>query len=96
VFHSNLQHFIRSQYRKYEWLENEATGFINTGTWPSRSGEHLIWDSKTWSWVKWDSNLRMNALAKTSSNCKLQTHSFVKRISHKNHDSKYRLKKSYW
>jgi hypothetical protein len=49
-------------------------GDINTGTWPSRLGGSRIWESKMWSWVPRDSDLRMTALARTNSNCKRQTH----------------------
>jgi hypothetical protein len=45
-------------------------GDINTGTWPSRLGESRIWDSKTWSRVPRESDLRMTALARASSDCK--------------------------
>jgi hypothetical protein len=38
------------------------------GTWPFRLGKSRIWDSKTWSWAPQDSDLRMTALARTSSN----------------------------
>jgi hypothetical protein len=53
-------------------------GDINTGTWPSRLGESQIWDSKIWPWVPGDSDLRMTALTKTSSNCNRQTHPLVR------------------
>jgi hypothetical protein len=53
-------------------------GDINTGTWPSRLGESQIWDSKMWSWVPWDSNLRMTVLARASSNCKGQIHPLIR------------------
>jgi hypothetical protein len=43
------------------------------GAWPSRFGESRIWDSKMWSWVLRDSDLRMTALPRTSSNCRRQT-----------------------
>jgi hypothetical protein len=42
---------------------------INTGTWPSRLEESRIWDSKIRSGLPRDSNLRMTALARTSSKC---------------------------
>jgi hypothetical protein len=63
------------------WRYNRATlslGDINTGTLPSRLGESRIWDSKMWSWVPRDSDLRMTALVKTSSNSKRQTLSLVR------------------
>jgi hypothetical protein len=43
-----------------------------------RKGKSRIWDSKIWSRVPWDSDPRMTALARTSSNCKRQTHSLVR------------------
>jgi hypothetical protein len=58
------------------WGYNWTTLFlwdINTATWPSRLGESRIWDSKIWSWVPQESDLRMTALARTNCNCKLQT-----------------------
>jgi hypothetical protein len=58
------------------WGFNWATlflGVINMGTWPSRLGESRFWGSKIWSRVPRDSDPRMNARAKTSSNCKRQT-----------------------
>jgi hypothetical protein len=58
------------------WGYNWATlylGDISTGSWPSRQVESRIWGSKIWSWVPWDSDLRMTALARASSNCKWQT-----------------------
>jgi hypothetical protein len=63
------------------WGHNRATMFlrdINTGTWPSRLGESRIWDSKIWSWIPRDSDLRMTALARTVSNCERQTHPLVR------------------
>jgi hypothetical protein len=44
----------------------------------SRLGKSQIWDSEMWSWVLWDSDLRMNMLARASSNCKGQTHPLVR------------------
>jgi hypothetical protein len=38
------------------------------GTWPSRSRESRIWDTKIWSSIPRNSDLRMNALARASSN----------------------------
>jgi hypothetical protein len=63
------------------WGYNWASLFlwdINTGTWPFRLGKSRIWDSKIWSWVTWDSGLRITALARTSSNCKRQTHPLLR------------------
>jgi hypothetical protein len=37
-----------------------------------------IWDSKIWSWIPRDWDLRMNALARARSNCKRQTHPLVR------------------
>jgi hypothetical protein len=37
-----------------------------------------VWDNEIWSRVPRDSNLRMTALAKASSNCKRQNHSLVR------------------
>jgi hypothetical protein len=54
---------IGNQCLGYNW----ATRFlrdINTGTCPSRLGESRIWDSKMWSRVPRDSDLRMTALVK--------------------------------
>jgi hypothetical protein len=56
------------------WRYNWATLFlrhINTGTWSSRLGEPRISESKIWSRVSRDSDLRMTALARASSNCML-------------------------
>jgi hypothetical protein len=61
----------------YNWV-TLFLGDINTGTWPSRLGESRIWDRKIWSRVLWDSDPRMTALARTSSNCKWQTRSLVR------------------
>jgi hypothetical protein len=43
-----------------------------------RKGKSRIWDSKIWSRVPLDSDPRMTALARTSSNCKQQTHPLVR------------------
>jgi hypothetical protein len=59
-------------------LDHSVPGDINTGTWPSRLWESRIWDSKMWSWVPRDSDPKMTALARTSSNCKRQTRSLVR------------------
>jgi hypothetical protein len=39
-----------------------------------QKGKSRIWDSQIWSGVPRDSDSRMNALARASSNCKCQTH----------------------
>jgi hypothetical protein len=70
-----------TQWKPSAWGYNWVTlflGDINTGTWPSRLGESRIWDSKIWSRVPRDSDQRMIALARTSSNCKRQTRSLVR------------------
>jgi hypothetical protein len=41
-------------------------------------GESRIWDSKMWSWVPPDSDLRMTALARTSGNCKRQIYTLIR------------------
>jgi hypothetical protein len=48
-------------------------GNINTGTWPSRLRDLKNWDNKIWTWAPWDSDPSGTALARTSSNIKLQT-----------------------
>jgi hypothetical protein len=53
-------------------------GDINTGIWPSRLGESRISDNKIWSWVSWDSDLRMTALARANNNCNRQTHPLIR------------------
>jgi hypothetical protein len=63
------------------WGYNWATQFlgdINTRFWPSKSGKSRIWDSKTWTWVPLDSDPRMTALTRASSNCKRHTHALVR------------------
>jgi hypothetical protein len=63
------------------WGCNWATlflGDINMGTWTSKLGKSWIWDTKIWSWVPQDSNLRMTALTRIRSNCRRQTHPFVR------------------
>jgi hypothetical protein len=63
------------------WVFNWATlflGDVNTGTWPSRLRESRIWDSKIWSWILRDSDLRMTALARATSICKRQTPPLVR------------------
>jgi hypothetical protein len=57
---------------------NLFLGDINMGTWPFRLGESRILDSKMWSRVSRESDMTMTALAKTSSNCKLETHPLVR------------------
>jgi hypothetical protein len=49
-----------------------------TPVWGWRKGKSRIWDSKIWSRVSRDSDLRMTALAKASSNCKWQTRPLVR------------------
>jgi hypothetical protein len=46
--------------------------------WRRWKGKSRIWDSKIWSRVSGDSDLRMTALARTSSNCKRQTRPLVR------------------
>jgi hypothetical protein len=53
-------------------------GDIHTGIWPSRFGGSRIWDSQMWSWVPWESDLKMTTLARTSSNCKRQSQPLVR------------------
>jgi hypothetical protein len=53
-------------------------GDLNTGTWSSRLGESRIWDGKIWSWVPRDSDPRITALARPSSNSKWQIHPLVR------------------
>jgi hypothetical protein len=83
----------RTQYRGYNW----ATLFLgcknNYGDLGSRLGESRIWDSKMWSWVLRDSDLRMNALARVSSNCKRQTHPLVEKVLCKDYDRRCSNKK---
>jgi hypothetical protein len=52
---------------------------INTGTWSSRLRKYRIWDSNILSWVPRDSDPRMTALARSSSNCKRQTRPLVRK-----------------
>jgi hypothetical protein len=42
----------------YNWV-TLFLGAINTGTQPSRLAESRFWGSKIWSWIPWDSDLRM-------------------------------------
>jgi hypothetical protein len=63
------------------WGYNWATLFlrhIHTGSWPLRLGESRIWDSKIWQRVPRDTDLKMTALARTSSNCIRQTRPLVR------------------
>jgi hypothetical protein len=66
-----------TQCRGYNWA-TLFLGDIRTGTLSSRLGESRIWGSNMWSWVLRDSDLRMNALARTSSNCKRQIHPLIR------------------
>jgi hypothetical protein len=50
----------------------------NTGTWPSRLPESLMWDRQIWSWVPQDSDPRITALATTSNNYKRQAHPLLR------------------
>jgi hypothetical protein len=43
-----------------------------------RKGKSRIWDSKVWSHVPRDSDSRMTALARASSNCKRETHPLIR------------------
>jgi hypothetical protein len=56
-------------------------GGLNTETWSYSVGESRIWDSKIREWVPRDSDQRMTALARTSSNCKRQTHYLVREVA---------------
>jgi hypothetical protein len=46
-----------------------------------QKGNSRIWDSKIWSRVPRDSDLRMTALARSSSNCKRQIRPLVREIT---------------
>jgi hypothetical protein len=61
----------------YNW-DTLFLGDINTGTRPSRLGESRIWDSKIWSRVPRESDLRMFVLMRASNNCKLEAHPLVR------------------
>jgi hypothetical protein len=54
-------------------LGHPGPGAVNTGTLPSRLGKSRIWDSKMWLYVPRDSDPRVTALARESSNCKRYT-----------------------
>jgi hypothetical protein len=54
------------------WVEYLHHSLANGRRWWKRKSQ--IWDSKIWSQVPWDSDLRVTALARASSNCKWQTH----------------------
>jgi hypothetical protein len=69
----------------YNW-DTLFLGDINIGTGHSRLLESWMWESKMWSWDPRDSDLRMSALARASSNCKWQTHSLIS----------VQLEKNYW
>jgi hypothetical protein len=58
---------IRSPVRLHGVVLNSST----------RLRESRIWDSKTWSRIPRDSEPRVTALARASSNCKWQTHPLV-------------------
>jgi hypothetical protein len=63
------------------WGYNWAILFLgdtNTGTGRSRLGESRIWHNKIWSWFALDSDPRMTALTRPSSNCKRQTRALVR------------------
>jgi hypothetical protein len=47
---------------------------INMGSWPSWLGKSWTWDSKIWAQALWDLDLRMTALTRCRSGCKVQTH----------------------
>jgi hypothetical protein len=53
-------------------------GIQMRGPSPPGWGESRIWDSKMWLWISRDSDPRMTALMRTSSNCKQQTQPLVK------------------
>jgi hypothetical protein len=50
----------------------------NREVWRRQKGKSRIWDSKIWSRVPRDTDPRMNALARASSNCKWQNHPLVR------------------
>jgi hypothetical protein len=57
-----------------------------------RKGKSRIWDSKIWSRVPWDSDSRMTALARASSNCKRQIRPLVREsVPHQMPDSNKNL-----
>jgi hypothetical protein len=53
---------------EYTWA-TLFLGDLSTGTRPSRHSESQIWESKMWSRVPWQSDLRMAVLARASRNC---------------------------
>jgi hypothetical protein len=74
---------VKSGYNQDHWGYNGTTLFLGyiyiyMRTWPSRLGESRIRDSEMWSWVPQDADLRMTALATTSSNCKRQIRPLVR------------------
>jgi hypothetical protein len=54
-------------------------GSINTGIFPSRLGDSWVWDSKIRSWNPRDSDRRMTALTRISSNFKRQVRPLIQR-----------------
>jgi hypothetical protein len=70
----------------YNWA-SLFLGDINAGTWPSRLEESRIWDSKILSWVPRESDPRMTALVRASSNCKRQTRHLVREGALQKQDS---------
>jgi hypothetical protein len=57
---------------------NYATHFLVHISTPYKLVESQPWDRKIWSWLLRDSGLRISALAKPSSNCKLQSGHLVR------------------
>jgi hypothetical protein len=55
----------------YDWA-TLCLGEINTGNWLFMFGESQIWDSKMWTWVPQDSDMRKTALVGRSSHCILR------------------------
>jgi hypothetical protein len=58
-----------------------------------RKEKSRTWDSKMWSWVRQDWDMRMAALAMASSNCKRQTIVSSERMLHKDYNDKCSVKK---
>jgi hypothetical protein len=52
--------------------------WVNTGSWPFRLRKSRIGDSKIWSWVLRDSDLRVTELVRASDSCKRQTRLIVR------------------